>query len=719
METLEGIVLDIIYRGTDGYTVLELDAGEPAVVVGSMQAVGAGERVCFFGNWRQHRQYGLQFYAESYESRLPTSAGDIALFLGGGFIKGLGEVLAGRIVERFGDGTFDVIQNEPMRLADVKGVSRRLAVSVHEALAEYTGNKEAYARLMGIGLTAKQAMTAVETFGEEAHGLVEQNPYSLIAAVRGIDFLTADKIASNLGLQGESPVRVESGILHILRKSLSSGYTYVPENMLMQTATSKLSVSEEPVRLALQRLTLSGRIERKHYGSLYAVFLRGAYDAEEGSALLIRKIAGAPIRVPVPGLEETLASCKKEFGLSDEQMSACREAVLNNMCVITGGPGTGKTTILKTILTILGQNGIDCALAAPTGRAAKRMQEACGTNAQTVHRLLEYTYEEGTDVQECVFRRNADNPLSAGAVIVDEVSMLDIFLLKSLLDALRTGTRLVLVGDKNQLPPVGAGNVMGDVIASGSVPVCTLTRRYRNEGGIADAAWAILNGDAPPLSDDFVFLPCTEEKEVLSAVVELYAEYYREGADVQVIAPVKKGGLGTRLINDALREKVNPKTPFSREIAFGESIFRKGDRVMQVKNNYARRWTAPDGRGEGVFNGDIGEIVDVKNGSLSVDFDGRVTEYETPDLVEIESAYAYTIHKSQGSEFDVIILPLKYPNMPFFARNLLYTAITRAKKKAVVVGDEFTLSHMIENVRRGARFTALRFELEKISRLLG
>jgi len=718
VETLEGIVADIIYRGTDGYTVLELDAGEPAIGVGSVQTARAGGRVCFFGAWRQHKQYGLQFYTESYESRLPTSEGDIALFLSGGFIKGLGDVLGARIAERFGERTFEVIQNDPLALADIKGVSKKLAVSVHEALAEYTGNKEAYARLMGMGLTAKQAMAAVEAMGERAQDVIAQNPYSLIAAVRGIDFLTADKIAAHLGLRGTSPLRVENGVLHILRKSLANGYTYVPEGMLLQTAVSKLEVPQESVKTALLRLTLQRRIERKHYGGLYTVFLRSAFEAEEGSALAIKKIARASIRVPIGGLEANLLRCKKEFNLSEEQVAACREAVLSNVCVITGGPGTGKTTILKTVLTILGQSGITCALAAPTGRAAKRMQETCGVPAQTIHRLLEFTYEEGADVQECVFRRNRENPLAADAVIVDEVSMLDVFLLKSLLDALKTGTRLVLVGDKNQLPPVGAGNVMGDLIASGSVPVCTLTRRYRNEGGIADAAWAILNGEQPPLSDDFVFLPCTGEAEVLSAVVELYAEYSAEGAEVQVIAPVKKGGLGTHMLNESLREKVNPKTAALREIVFGESIFRMGDRVMQIKNNYARRWVSPDGRGEGVFNGDIGEVVDVREGALTVAFDDRLTEYQTPDLLELETAYAYTIHKSQGSEFDVVILPLKYPEIPFFARNLLYTAVTRAKKKAVVVGDARTLSYMIENERRGGRFTALRFELEKLSHIL-
>ncbi len=718
MDTVEGIVLEIIYRGTDGYTVLELDAKEPAIVVGSMQTIRTGERVCFFGEWRQHRQYGRQFYAASYESRLPTDVNDIALFLGGGFIKGLGAVLSERIVERFGDRTFDIIQNEPLLLSEVKGVSKKLAAAVHEALKEYTGNKELYAALMGMGLTAKQAMAAAENLGEDAREMIAQNPYCLIAAVRGIDFITADKIARGLGIDERSPVRIENGIMHILRKSLANGYTYVPEAMLAGTAVSKLQVDESTVKLAVAKLGLEGRIERKHYGGLYAVFLKGAYLAEAGSALSILRIAKAQVETPIFGLEDKLARCKERYGLSDEQIFACRSALKNNVCVITGGPGTGKTTILKTVLTILGESGIECALAAPTGRAAKRMQEACGASAQTIHRLLEYTYEEGLDVQECVFKRNKDNPVAAGAVIVDEVSMLDVFLLKSLLDALKTGTRLVLVGDANQLPPVGAGNVMGDIIESGSVPVCTLTRRYRNEGGIADAAWAILNGEEPPMSDDFVFLKCNDDNEVLSAVVELYAEYAREGSDVQVIAPVKKSALGTVLINNALREKVNPKTAFSREIYFGESVFRRGDRVMQIKNNYAREWTGPDGKGEGIFNGDIGEVAEVQDGCLTVSFDDRMTVYDTQDLAELETAYAYTIHKSQGSEFDVVILPLKYPEMPFFSRNLLYTAVTRAKIKAVVVGDERTMRFMIGNANRGARFTALDMELKKVSQLL-
>ena len=718
MDTVEGIVLEIIYRGTDGYTVLELDAKEPAIVVGSMQTVRTGERVCFFGEWRQHRQYGRQFYAASYESRLPTDAYDIALFLGGGFIKGLGAVLSERIVERFGDKTFEVIQNDPMLLAEIKGVSKKLAGIVHTSLLEYTGNKELYAALMGMGLTAKQATAAAEALGEDARERIAQNPYCLIAAVRGIDFITADKIARGLGIDESSPVRVENGIMHILRKSLANGYTYVPEAMLAGTAVSKLMVDEKSVKLSIAKLGLTGRIERKRYGGLYAVFLRGAYQAETESALSILRIANARVAVPVFGMEEKLKRCKDQYGLSDEQIFACRSALENNVCVITGGPGTGKTTILKTVLTILGESGIECALAAPTGRAAKRMQEACGADAQTIHRLLEYTYEEGLDVQECVFKRNKDNPVQAGAVIVDEVSMLDVFVLKSLMDALKTGTRLVLVGDANQLPSVGAGNVMGDIIESGCVPVCTLTRRYRNEGGIAEAAWAILNGEEPPVSDDFVFLQCSDDSEVLAAVVELYAEYSREGADVQVIAPIKKGALGTVLINNALREKVNPKTAFSREMNYGESVFRKGDRVMQIKNNYARKWTASDGKGEGVFNGDIGEVADVQDGSLTVAFDDRLTVYDAQDLSEIETAYAYTIHKSQGSEFDVVILPLKYPQMPFFARNLLYTAVTRAKHKAVVVGDERTMRFMIGNANRGARFTALDIELKKVSHLL-
>ncbi len=719
MDTIEGIVLEIIYRGTDGYTVLELDAGEPAIVVGSMEKVRAGERVCFFGEWKQHRQYGLQFYAQSYESRLPTTANEIALFLGGGFIKGLGEALAGRIVEQFGDQTFDVIQNDPLRIADVRGVSKKLAHAVHEALAEYTGNKEMYARLMGMGLTAKQAIAAADALGENAQERIAQNPYCLIAAVRGIDFITADKIARGLGIQDTSPFRIQNGIMHILRKSLASGYTYVPEAMLVGTAVSKLGVDEGFVKSAVAQLALEQRIERKHYGGLFTVFMRGAYEAEYGGAQALLRLAKTPVQNRVSGLAERLDKHEKLYGLSDEQIDACKAALESNVCVITGGPGTGKTTILKTILTILGESGIECSLAAPTGRAAKRMQEACGTPAQTIHRMLEYTYVEGLDVAECMFRRNKENPLEAEAVIVDEVSMLDVFLFKNLLDALKPGTRLILVGDADQLPPVGAGNVMGDIIGSGSVPVCTLTRRYRYESGIADAAWAILNGEEPPVSDDFIFLPCADEQEVLSAVVELYASYCADGADVQVIAPVKKGALGTAFINNALREKVNPKTPFSRELVFGESVYRRGDRVMQIKNNYAREWESPAGKGEGVFNGDIGEIADVQDGCLTVCFDDRVTTYETPELVEIESAYAYTIHKSQGSEFDVVILPLKYPQMPFFARNLLYTAVTRAKSKAVVVGDSRTLDYMIGNETRGARYTALQMELEKMAQLLG
>ena len=711
METIEGLVLDIIYRGADGYTVAEIEGDAPTTVVGSMPDLKTGERARFFGEFKEHKTYGMQFFASGYESDLPVDVNDIALFLAGGFIKGLGERLSLRIVEAFGEDTFSVIETDPERLSTVKGVSKKMALSIHEGFMEYSGKKESYAKLMGLGLSAKQAVSVSQSMGPSAAAKICENPYLLIQTVRGIDFLTADALAKNLGITDDHPLRLESGIIHILRKSLDRGYTNVPEAMLIGTASSKLQVDKEKCLLALNNLTLAGRLVRKKYDDGYFVFLYSAYQAETEAALKLIALLKAPVRMPVFDLEQKLCAQQREYSFSEEQMSALRTALQNNVCVITGGPGTGKTTILKAIAHVFAASGIDFALCAPTGRAAKRMQETCGTDASTIHRLLEYSHEEGMDNQDCVFKRNAKNPLPVGAVIADEASMIDVFLLRSLLSALKNGTRLILVGDANQLPSVGAGAVMEDILSSGVLPVCTLTHVYRHDGGIAHAAHAILRGELPRFDGDFQFIETENEQEIADRALEEYQAEQAQGSDVQMLAPVKNTPLGTRALDTRLRDCVNPPKPGKQEFAFGEHVFRVHDRVMQIKNNYARAWRTEEMRGEGIFNGDIGEIVRIAAGTVTVSFEGRLSDYEPQELSELAGAYAYTIHKSQGNEFDVVILPMKYPEILFFSRNLLYTEVTRAKKRAVLIGSKRTLKFMIDNNKRDKRYTALKKEL--------
>ena len=719
-EELEGTVVSIIYESADGYTVAEIEAEEPTIVVGNMPGLKPGERTRFFGMFKNHAKYGTQFAVQSYESALPHDLNDIVLFLAGGFIKGLGEVLATRIVEEFGEDTFEVIEKDHRELTRIRGVSRRLADSVHEAMKEYARKKYVYSDLMGMGLTARQATAAAAALGDDAARLVRENPYILIEHVRGIDFLTADRIALPIGVGENSPFRIKNGILNVLQKVLAQGSTYVRRKQLIPHVAKNLNVAEPEVNRALLALALAKDVVlKKYYPDQQVVFLASAYRAETRCAARLVALVKTSAPDSIKNLDRLVKKQSGAFSLTDEQESAVRAAVENRVCVITGGPGTGKTTILKAVLNILGGLGLTCSLTAPTGRAAKRMQEMAGTQAATIHRLLEYSYDE--DEYNCYFRRNEENPVEANAVIVDEVSMLDVFLFHNLLKALPEGARLILVGDADQLPSVGPGNVMGDIIDSGVVPCVKLTRRFRNAGSIADAAYDILSGKVPELCDDsFEFRECSSVDEVRELLCAEYEAYAKKGVDVQLIAPIKRTDLGTIALNSAIRERVNPPKTGKAEITFGDRTFREGDRVMQIKNNYAREWRDDTSLtlGEGVFNGDIGTVAGITAGTVDVLFeDMKRCEYETMALSELDGAYAYTIHKSQGSEFDVILMPMMYGAQPFLTRNLLYTGVTRAKRKVLVAGSMRTFEHMIGNAWQGRRATVLKRELMYLDRL--
>ncbi len=721
MQEITGTVVNKIYEAEDGYAVLEIEGETPAVVVGNLSGLKPGEVARFFGAFKTHNKFGQQFSVSSYESVLPSDLNDIILFLSGGFIKGLGEVLATRIVEEFRDETFGIIENNPMRLTSIKGISKRLANEVHAALSEYAQIKEVYAELMGMGLTAHQARVVEKEMGQDAPRILRENPYLLIDRVHGMDFMTADKLARGMGIQKDSPFRVKNGILNVLKKMLANGNMYVIRDRLVPHVAQRLDIQEGVVRNALLSLALEETVVLRTYlPDMETVFLSSAYHVEMKAAAKLFAMSASTARTKIKNVEELLAKRRKEFSLTDEQAEAVRAAVSTRVCGITGGPGTGKTTILKAVLQILGAAGISCALAAPTGRAAKRMQEATGEQARTLHRLLEYSYDE--DAYQCYFRRNEENPLEEGAIIVDEVSMLDIFLFNNLLEAVPEGSRLILVGDADQLPSVGPGNVMRDILSSQAVPSVRLTYRFRNAGKIADAAYEILQGEIPEEDDaEFMFVECASQSQGAEAVRLAYLDYVRKGADVQVIAPVKRTEMGTLALNAMLRDTVNPPKPGKAEIMHGDRIFREGDRVMQVKNNYARKWEDHKdlGFGEGVFNGDIGVITHIAAGTVTVRFeDGKVSRYDLMDLSELDGAFAYTIHKSQGSEFDVVIIPMLYNPHPFFTRNLLYTGVTRAKKEVLLIGDRYTLRYMVGNGAKNTRATALSKELKYLSRVV-
>ena len=729
MSYIEGTVVDIIYRNEqNSYTVLELEAeGNLIVCVGGIPLIQPGEYVRFYGGYTTHKNYGRQFKVTGMESRMPESDESIRMFLAGGLIKGIGEATAQKIVELFHGETFAVIENEPEQLAQVKGISLRMAMKIHEEFHGMQTVRGIVMQLQKMGLTVKEAMAAYEAYGSGAPFLIEKNPYRLMDDVQGIGFAKADRIAENLGGEQYAQLRTQSAIRYVLKQSMQSGHTCLPESLLLRRSAEFLQVGETEAEEGLKRLIASGYVAENSYNGVRAVADSTAFLTESYIAYkLVYLSKSAPkMQVRDEVTEQVLA---RETMLSQEQSAAVRMAVSAPVSIITGGPGTGKTTILNQVLKIFEQCGVVALLAAPTGRAAKRMENATGRPAKTIHRLLEY----GADPEEedaanfGNFRRDEDHPLEADAVIIDESSMVDIFLMRSLLAALEPGTRLILTGDADQLPSVGPGNVLKDIIASGAVPSTMLNEVFRAGGNIVLNAHKVNLGQPIELfrAGDFVFQPAASPEEALQAVLSAYLHRMELGEsmeEVQVICPIKKGTIGVYHINQQIRETLNPRSVEKQEVTYGESLFREGDKVMQIVNNYTKSWHLEGAspiltKGEGVYNGDMGRIVRIsgEERTLHILFDGeRIAEYSFEELNEIELAYAVTVHKSQGSEFDTVILPLYYGYSDFLTRNLLYTALTRAKKKLMIIGRESTVRNMIGNARISQRFTALDHEIKK------
>lgn len=711
---IKGTVVNKIFESADGYAVVEIDGDEPTIVVGNMPYIKTGELTRFSGSYKVHPKFGRQFACESYESIQPVELDDMVRFLSSDFVKGLGKVLAKRLVDTFGPETFEIIEHHPDRLTVVHGISRKLATNLHQTFVEYAQSKNRYAELMGLGLSARQATQAATTLGGDGAQRIREDPYVLIGAVRGIDFLTADRIAGNLGIEQDSPLRIERAVVHVLRKSQQErGDMCVPRDLLVQTVVKNLDVDAELAENAVMALCARGEVDAETIEDTPYVALAGAAAAEREAAAMLTRLAAAD----VDGADEPpshLQQIAQELDLSEEQTQAVRAAWENAICVITGGPGTGKTTIVRAALQMFGSAGLDCVLAAPTGRAAKRMQEATGNDARTIHRLLEFTYDDET--HEGQFRRNEENPLDADVVIVDEMSMVDAYLFRSLLRGVEPGTRLVLIGDADQLPSVGPGNVLSDLITSQCLPTFFLTRIYRSSGRIAQGAHEILRGQIPQFDDtEFIFRERIGVDDVSDEVQRAYAQALQAGEDVQVIAPIKKTQIGSVPLNNILRERVNPAAEDKPQIVRGDRIYRQGDRIMQVVNDYSRKWENHEAgeTGEGVYNGDIGVIRDIVGSEVRVDFeDGRTAMYGAEDIDSLDGAFAYTIHKAQGSEFDSIILPMYYGQFAFLSRALLYTAVTRAKRKVTVIGSPSCFSAMVRNDRRHSRWTTLSTELQ-------
>ena len=721
MARFEGVVERISFRSDEsGFTVaqVKLDGGERLAAVGAMPMLLPGERVAFEGEMVEHREYGRQIRISWVESTRPESLDGIEKYLASGMIRGVGPATARLIVESFGPRTLDVLESEPQRLTEVPGIGKKRAAMIAESFSEHAQMRGAMMFLQKYGLTPAMAARVYRVFGERTESVARENPYRLADEVEGVGFKTADRMALAMGFSLSSEFRLQSGLRYALSEAANaSGHMYLPLTLLVERARQMLGADEDIIDNALRGLILSGGLEAEDIDGETAVYLPWYHEAETDAAFRLTRLlrsfegggAGDLAAQAIAEVEE-----RENMRLCDEQREAVEAVEREGVLIITGGPGTGKTTTLKCILHLLDEVG-GAELCAPTGRAAKRMSEATGRPARTIHRLLEYAGEEGR------FLRNEQDPLDCAAVVVDEMSMVDIFLFRALLRALRPGTRLVMVGDKDQLPSVGAGNVLKDILESGAVPSVTLTEVFRQAASsmIVRNAHLINRGEYPLVRtrDTDFFL---ERKESMRAAVDAVVQLVTArlprylGVDplrgIQVMSPMKRMDAGVYALNAVLQQAMNPPAPGRRELRRGETVFREGDKVMQVKNNYDLGWTRGMEHGLGVFNGDIGYIADAdpQGEELTVAFDdGREAVYGLADLEELELAYSMSVHKSQGSEFDCVVLPLISGPRLLMTRNLLYTAVTRARRLVVVVGREQCMRAMVDNNYIDRRFSAL------------
>ena len=728
MEIIQGAISAVVYQNYEnGYAVLRLNVGGglTVTVVGTIPLPAVGERLMVTGKWSNHASYGRQFEAEFLERLMPQSSMEIMSYLSSRVIKGIGPKMAARIVSHFGEETLLVMERDPMRLAEVPGISREKARTIGEEFRLQVGMRQLMEFFALHHLPAELAVRTYKLYGESTVELLYDDPYLLMDEGLEAPFGAVDRFAIELGVDADDPRRVEAGILFELNYNLTAGHSFLPEEKLTAATAQLLSVDEDTVRQAAERLAEADRLVRDTLAGITVAYLPRLYEAETCCTRSLLEFAGHSFPAP-RGLEKMIRSVARESGIeySEEQTCAIREAATSGLLMITGGPGTGKTTILNGLLSLLGQMHLKCLLAAPTGRAAKRLTEVTGEDASTIHRLLEATIDPATG--KMFFARDEDNPLKADAVIVDEMSMVDVELLHSLLRAVPRGKRLILVGDPDQLPPVGPGFPFSDMLRSGRLPAVRLTEIFRQaqESLIVMNAHRVNRGEMPDLktvNSDFFFMRRQSEDAVVQLVRDLCTTRLPKNmgisADqIQVLSPTRKGGVGTVNLNKILQASLNPPSPEKKERQFGDYIFREGDRVMQIRNNYDILWKRLDGSeiGAGIFNGDVGIIrgIDPGTETMTIHFDDREAEYDFAQLNELEPAYAMTVHKSQGSEYRCVVLTAWNGSPYLLSRSILYTAITRARELLIIVGREETVGVMVENAKKNRRYTGLKLRLQ-------
>ena len=726
MEKLAGYVEHIIYRNADnGYTVLNLVSGEEEITcVGIFSAIAEGENIEASGDYTDHPTYGKQFKVESFEEKAPEDEEAIERYLGSGAIRGIGLALAARIVRRFKADTFRIIEEEPERLAEVKGISERKAMEIADQVNEKRDLRQAMIFLQQYGITMNLAVKVYQQYGQEVYGIIRENPYRLADDIEGVGFRTADEIAVRVGIRMDSDFRIRSGILYVLLQASTEGHTYLPEEELTRRTGQLLEVGEEQFEKQYMDLAIERKIIMKQGENQTQIYAASFYYMEANTATMLKQL-NVSYEVPDLEIEERVRRIEKQTGmeLDEHQMTAVKEAVRNGLLIITGGPGTGKTTTINTIIKYFEMEGLDIFLAAPTGRAAKRMSETTGFEARTIHRMLELN--GGVD-GAAGFERNEQNPLETDVVIIDEMSMVDISLMHALLKAVAVGTRLILVGDVNQLPSVGPGSVLRDIIRSHECNVVMLTKIFRqaSTSDIIVNAHKINQGEEVTLDNksmDFFFLKRYDADVIISVVLQLIKQKLPKFVDatpydIQVLTPMRKGLLGVERLNGILQRYLNPPSPQKREKEHGDILFREGDKIMQTRNNYQLEWEIRTkyglsvDKGTGVFNGDMGIVREINDfaETMTVEFDeGRMVEYPYKLLDELELAYAITIHKSQGSEYPAVVIPLLSGPSMLMNRNLLYTAVTRARKCVTLVGNEVTFAQMVQNTSQQKRYSGL------------
>lgn len=722
-----GVVDDIIFRNNEnGYTVMELSTDDCNITaVGVVADINIGEEVRLMGYWTKHSSYGEQFAIESCVVNIPSTATAILKYLSSGSIKGIGASMAKKIVNEFGDKTFEIMENEPQRLTIIKGISKDKANKIGLEVKKIFGMKELMIFFEKYSIIPKETVRVWKAYGSEAMSQIKENPYCICADDIGIVFQKADRIAFDLGFSADSECRIVAGILYALNHNMDNGHTCLPKDKLTEVSADFLVISQENVFNVLEAMIENNFVTQKIINEQEYIFTNLMYNNE----YYIAKKMSLMLKFPPQSLFNgyfNLEQIEKEQGIkyAGLQREAILSAMTKGILILTGGPGTGKTTTLNAIIQLYKMSGLKVLLAAPTGRAAQRMSEVTDYEAKTIHRLLEVEWDTADNPR---FKRNEHNLLECDALIIDEVSMVDVKLFSSVVKALPMGSRLIMVGDCDQLPSVGAGNVLGDLISSGIVPVVQLKDIFRQsmESLIVTNAHRIVNGEMPKLdvkNNDFFLLKNDNPENIGNIIVDLCSRRlpksygYSPLNDIQVLCPGRKGILGVVELNKKLQNTINPPSKLKKEIVSGQYTLRQGDKVMQIKNNYDISWDKDDGKiGEGVFNGDVGILVDINKAAstIKVKFDDKIAAYDIESMADLELAYATTVHKSQGSEYEAVIIPMYMGAPQLYYRNLLYTAVTRAKKLLILVGTEYTISKMVGNNKRTKRYSGLKYFLEK------